>query len=107
MGRGCFYVEELRGPVGWIPVLPSDAMHHCFASLYIKLGEMWCLIKQRRCFYMMSLNCKDIGMDHSFELTGTNEREIMRQFIHYAETELRMPVLTAETIYRMQKAIKK
>jgi predicted small metal-binding protein len=56
---------------------------------------------------MMSLNCKDIGMDHSFELTGTNEREIMRQFIHYAETELRMPVLTAETIYRMQKAIKR
>jgi predicted small metal-binding protein len=56
---------------------------------------------------MMSLNCKDIGMDHSFELTGTNEREIMRQFIRYAETELRMPVLTAETIYRMQKAIKR
>jgi len=56
---------------------------------------------------MVSLNCRDLGMDHSFELTGTNEREIMRKFIDYAETELKMPVLTADTIYRVQMAIKK
>ena len=56
---------------------------------------------------MMSLNSRDLGMNHSFELTGTNESEIMRKFIHYAETELNMPVLTADTIYRVQMAIKK
>lgn len=56
---------------------------------------------------MMSLNCRDLGMDHPVELTGNNERELMREFITYAETELKMPVLTADTIYRMQMAIKK
>jgi predicted small metal-binding protein len=56
---------------------------------------------------MVSLNSRDLGMDHSFELTGTNEREVMRKFIEYAETELKMPVLTADTIYRVQMAIKK
>jgi predicted small metal-binding protein len=56
---------------------------------------------------MVSLNCRDIGMSYSVELTGTNEREIMRKFINYAETELKMPVLTADTIYRVQMAIKK
>jgi predicted small metal-binding protein len=56
---------------------------------------------------MVSLNCSDIGMGDSFELTGTNEREVMRKFINYAETELKIPVLTADTIYRVQMAIKK
>jgi predicted small metal-binding protein len=56
---------------------------------------------------MMSLNCRDLGMDHSFKLTGNDEQEIMREFISYAENELDMPVLTADTIYRMKMAIKK
>jgi len=56
---------------------------------------------------MLSLNCRDIGMGSPMELTGSNEREIMRKFIQYAETELKMPVLTADTIYRVQKAIRK
>lgn len=56
---------------------------------------------------MMSLNCRDLGMDSSVELTGANAQEIMRNFITYAESELKMPVLTAETIYRMQMTIKK
>jgi predicted small metal-binding protein len=56
---------------------------------------------------MVSLNCRDLGMDCPFELAGTNEREVMRKFINYAETELNMPVLTADTIYRVQMAIKK
>jgi predicted small metal-binding protein len=63
--------------------------------------------KKEDVFRMVSLNCRDLGMDCSFELTGTNEREIMRKFIDYAETELKMPVLTADTIYRVQMAIKK
>jgi predicted small metal-binding protein len=58
-------------------------------------------------FSMVSLHSRDLGMDHSFELTGTNEREVMRKFIEYTETELKMPVLTADTIYRVQMAIKK
>jgi predicted small metal-binding protein len=56
---------------------------------------------------MVSLNSRDLGMDYSFEMTGTNEREVMRKFIEYAETELKMPVLTADTIYRVRMAIKK
>jgi predicted small metal-binding protein len=56
---------------------------------------------------MVTLNSRDLGMEYSFELTGTNQREVMRKFIEYAETELKMPVLTADTIYRVQKAIKK
>jgi predicted small metal-binding protein len=56
---------------------------------------------------MLTLNCEDLGMGSSFELTGNNEREIMRKFIQYADTELKMPVLTAETIYRVHKSIKR
>ncbi len=56
---------------------------------------------------MMSLNCRDLGIDCSYELTGSSEREIMREFISYAETDLKMPVLTADMIYRMQMAIRK
>jgi predicted small metal-binding protein len=56
---------------------------------------------------MASFNCKDLGMDGSFKVTGATEREIMRKFIDYAETELKMPVLSADVIYRVQKAIKK
>jgi predicted small metal-binding protein len=58
-------------------------------------------------FRMVSLHSQDLGLDYSFEMTGTNEREVMRKFISYAETELNMPVLTADTIYRVQMAIKK
>jgi predicted small metal-binding protein len=58
-------------------------------------------------FSMVSLHSRDLGMDYAFELTGTNEREVMRKFIEYTETELKMPVLTADTIYRVQMAIKK
>jgi len=56
---------------------------------------------------MMSLNCRDLGINRSLELTGMTEQEIMRQFILFAETELQMPVLTGETIFRVQSAIRK
>jgi predicted small metal-binding protein len=56
---------------------------------------------------MMSLNCQDLGIGHSFELSGTNEQEIMRKFIIYAEDELKMPVLSSDTILRVHMAIKK
>jgi predicted small metal-binding protein len=56
---------------------------------------------------MVSFLCKDIGMDCSFEATGTTEQEIMRQFIDHAESEHKMSVLPADIIYRVQKSIKK
>jgi predicted small metal-binding protein len=56
---------------------------------------------------MISLICRDVGMDCSFEATGTTEREIMRQFIDHAETAHKMQVLPADIIYRVQKSIKK
>jgi predicted small metal-binding protein len=55
----------------------------------------------------MSLNCRDLGIERSFELTGTNEQEIMRKFIVYAEDELKMPVLSGDTILRVHRAIRK
>jgi predicted small metal-binding protein len=55
----------------------------------------------------MSLDCRDIGINNPVELTGISEQEIMRKFIIYAENELKMPVLSCDTIYRVQTAIKK
>jgi predicted small metal-binding protein len=65
------------------------------------------VIPRRNGFPLMLLKCRDLGMDSSIELTGTDEQEIMRKFIDYAETELKMPVLSADIIYRVQKTIKK
>lgn len=56
---------------------------------------------------MMSLECRDVGIDNSLVLTGTTEQEIMRKFIIYAENELKMPVLSCDTIFRVQRAIRK
>lgn len=56
---------------------------------------------------MVSLLCKDLGMECSFKATGTTGREIMKQFIEHAETEHKMSVLPADVIYRVQKSIKK
>ncbi len=56
---------------------------------------------------MASFMCKDLGMECSFEVQGTDDREIMRQFIDHAESEHKMSVLPADVIYRIQKSIKK
>ncbi len=56
---------------------------------------------------MASFICKDLGIDCSFEATGTSDREIMRQFIDHAESVHKMSVLPADVIYRVQKSIKK
>jgi predicted small metal-binding protein len=56
---------------------------------------------------MVSLTCRDLGMDCSFEATGTTDREIMRQFIDHAESAHKMSVLPANIIYWVQKSIKK
>ncbi len=51
--------------------------------------------------------CKDLGIDCSFEATGTSDNEIMRKFIDHAGSAHNMDLLTADVIYRVQKAIKK
>lgn len=51
--------------------------------------------------------CKHLGMDCSFDVTGTTDHEIMRKFIDHADSAHNMNVLTADVIYRVQKAIKK
>ncbi len=56
---------------------------------------------------MVSLTCKDLGMDCSFEATGKTDQEIMKQFIDHAESAHKMSVLPADVIYRVQKSIKR
>jgi predicted small metal-binding protein len=56
---------------------------------------------------MASFTCRDLGMDCSFETSGTTDREIMKNFIDHAESAHNMPVLTAEVILRVIKTIKR
>jgi predicted small metal-binding protein len=51
--------------------------------------------------------CKDLGMDCSYEATGTTEIEVMRKFIDHAGSAHNMELLTADVIYRIQKVIRK
>ena len=56
---------------------------------------------------MALLKCKDIGMDCDFEVKGTTDKEIMRQYIDHSQSVHRLSVLAAAVIYRVQKSIKK
>jgi predicted small metal-binding protein len=56
---------------------------------------------------MRSFTCRDLGIHCSFETTGTTDGEIIRKFIDHAESAHNMPVLTAEVIFKLKKAIKK
>jgi predicted small metal-binding protein len=56
---------------------------------------------------MVSFTCRDLGMDCSFETTGTTNNEIMKKFIDHAESAHNMPVLTADVLLKVKKAIKK
>jgi len=56
---------------------------------------------------LASIKCRDLAMDCSFEAKGTTGREIIRQFPEHAESAHNIPVLTAETLYRLKKGIKK
>ena len=58
-------------------------------------------------FPMAFCICKDLGIDCSFEATGTTDNEVMRKFIDHAESAHNMNLLTADVIYRVQKVIKK
>jgi predicted small metal-binding protein len=56
---------------------------------------------------MVSLTCKDLGIDCSFKTTGTTENEIMKKFIDHAESAHNMPVLTAEVMLKVKKVLKR
>ena len=56
---------------------------------------------------MVSFTCRDLGMDCSFETTGSTECEIMKKFIDHARSAHNMPVLSADIMLKVQKAIKK
>ena len=56
---------------------------------------------------MASITCKEIGFDCSFEVTGATEWDAIRQFIEHTESAHNIPVLTADTIYRLKKGLKK
>jgi len=55
--------------------------------------------------HIMSLHCKDIGMDCSFETHGTTKHELMREFIDHAESAHKMQVLSADVIFKVHNAI--
>jgi len=46
-------------------------------------------------------------MDCSFQTTGMTHSEIMKKFIDHAESAHNMPVLTADVMLKVKKAIKK
>ncbi len=56
---------------------------------------------------MVLFTCRDLGMDCSFETTGTTESEIIKKFGDHAGSAHNMPVLTADVIFNVKKAIKK
>jgi predicted small metal-binding protein len=56
---------------------------------------------------MVSIKCKDIGFDCSYEVTGATERDVIVQFIEHTESAHNIPVLTADTMYRLKKEIRK
>ncbi len=56
---------------------------------------------------LASIKCRDLGLDCSFEAKGATEREIIRHLIEHIEYEHDLPVLTADTLFRIKKGIKK
>jgi predicted small metal-binding protein len=55
---------------------------------------------------MVSFTCRDLGMDCSFKTTGATDRDIMKRFIDHAQSAHNMPVLTADVIFKVKKAIR-
>ena len=53
----------------------------------------------------MSLRCRDIRMDCSFEAQGSTAPELMRKFIYQAKPAHNMQVLSADIIFKVHNAI--
>jgi predicted small metal-binding protein len=56
---------------------------------------------------MTLFRCRDIGMDCSFQTIGTTDNEIMKSFIDHTASAHKIEVLSADVIFKVQKAIKK
>jgi predicted small metal-binding protein len=56
---------------------------------------------------MPSFTCRELGMNCSFTVTGTTEKELMKNFVEHAERTHKMKVLDADILYKVRKAIKK
>jgi predicted small metal-binding protein len=56
---------------------------------------------------LASITCGDLGMDCSYKVKGTTERELIRQLLSHMESEHNIPVLTADVLFRIKKGIKK
>jgi predicted small metal-binding protein len=55
----------------------------------------------------VSFCCRDIGMDCSFESTGSTETVVLKKFILHAESSHNLDVLPAELLFKIKGAIKK
>ena len=56
---------------------------------------------------MVSFTCRDLGIDCSFETTGTTNSEIMKKCSDHFASAHNMHVLTADVIFMVKKVIKK
>jgi len=56
---------------------------------------------------MVSFTCRDLGIDCSFETSGTTNREIMKKCSDHFESAHNMHVFTADVIFRVKNVIKK
>jgi predicted small metal-binding protein len=54
----------------------------------------------------VSLCCRDIGLDCSFEAIGETRPLTMREFIRHAETSHNMQVLSAEVLFKIKDSMK-
>jgi len=75
-----------------LPCIPTNNMYENMAGVMQKKP-------------IMSLYCKDIGMDCSFETHGSTKHELMRKFIVHAESAHNMQVLSADVIFKVHNAI--
>jgi predicted small metal-binding protein len=56
---------------------------------------------------VVSFCCRDIGMDCSFESTGSTESGVLKEFILHAELSHDLDVLPAELLFKIKGSIKK
>jgi predicted small metal-binding protein len=55
----------------------------------------------------LSLRCKDIGLDCSFEARGKTKTRLMREFIVHAASSHKMTVLSAEILLKIRESLNK
>jgi len=56
---------------------------------------------------MVSVACRDIGIDCPFEVYAISHQELMRKFTEHVEFDHNLPFLSADILLKIKKAIKK